>query len=268
MFMINYLLFVMCSFVCMYVDAKHVVVVTASYNNKNYYKHNLDSIFSQTHGDWHLVYIDDNSPDKTGDLVEAYVEEQGFQEHVTLIKNNERKGALANQYAAISRCKDDDIIVIVDGDDCLANEHVLAFINDVYTRYDVWLTYGQFEHMSNKMRGFCAPMPAYVVQHNLFRQYTHIPSHLRTFYAGLFKKIKIEDLQIDGVFYAMTGDMAAMIPMIEMASKGHFMFIDKVLLTYNDLNVLNDHKVSQSLQKSIDRHIRNLSVYSPLDTLF
>lgn len=251
-----------------FLSAKRIVVVTASYNNKDYYKQQLDSVFEQTHDDWHMIYIDDNSPDRTGNLVEEYIEERRFKNQVTLIKNNERKGALANQYAAISSCQDDDIIVIVDGDDALSDKDALAFVNDVYTKHNVWLTYGQFEHMSNKMRGFCCPMPAYVVQHNLFRKYVNIPSHLRTFYAGLFKKIKVEDLQFDGKFYAMTGDMAAMIPMIEMASKGHFMFIDRVLLTYNDLNCLNDHKVSQAMQRSIDQHIRSLPVYAPLDRLF
>lgn len=248
-------------------DAKHITVVTASYNNKHYYKENLESVFKQTYDDWDLIYVDDNSPDRTGDLAESYIKERGFTDRVTLIKNKERKGALANQYAAIHSCKDTNIIVILDGDDFLVNEHVLSFINDIYSQRDIWLTYGQFEHLSNRQRGFCSPMPAYVVQNNLFRKYVDIPSHLRTFYAGLFKRIKIEDLQLDGKFYSMTGDMAAMIPMIEMASKGHFAFVDRVLLIYNDVNCLNDHKVSQGTQRSIDQHIRSLPVYAPLNYL-
>jgi hypothetical protein len=62
--------------------------------------------------------------------------------------------------------------------------------------------------------------------------------------------------------------MAAMIPMIEMARNGHFMFINQVLLIYNDLNNLNDHKVSQQTQRSIDQHIRRLAPYEALDILF
>lgn len=266
--MIKKLVYILCLLTVFFVNAKRVVVVTASYNNKDYYKQNLDSIFAQDYADWHLVYIDDCSPDGTGDLVEAYIYEKGHQHRVTLTKNSKRKGALANQYEAIVQCNDDDIIVIVDGDDALAHPSVLSFISAVYVKYDVWLTYGQFAHMSNNMRGFCAPMPEYVVMHNLFRKYQDIPSHLRTFYAGLFKKIKKEDLQLDGKFYSMTGDMAAMIPMIEMASKGHFIFIPHILLIYNDLNNLNDHKVSQETQRAIDQHIRRLPVYDPLEVLF
>lgn len=251
-----------------FIEAKRIVVVTASYNNREYYKQNLDSIFAQDYNDWHVIYIDDCSPDKTGQLVQDYINEKGCQDKITFIKNSERKGALANQYEAIYQSNDSDIIVIVDGDDMLAHPSVLTFINAVYERYDVWLTYGQFAHMSNNMRGFCAPMPSHVVANNSFRQYVHIPSHLRTFYAGLFKKIRKEDLQLDGKFYSMTGDMATMIPMIEMASKGHFMFIPYILLVYNDLNNLNDHKVSKETQRKIDQHIRMLPVYAPLEILF
>ena len=32
----------------------------------------------------------------------------------------------------------------MDGDDCVAHENVLAYINNVYQNPDVWLTYGQF----------------------------------------------------------------------------------------------------------------------------
>jgi len=266
--MIKKLGYIACMLMCFVIDAKRVVVVTASYNNKEYYKQNLDSIFAQDHDDWHLVYIDDCSPDGTGKLVQDYIDANGYHDKVTLIINSERKGALANQYEAIVQCKDADIIVIVDGDDALVDPTVLSFINEMYEKHDVWLTYGQFMHMSNHARGFCGPMPQHIVMHNLFRQHQDIPSHLRTFYAGLFKRIKKEDLQMDGKFYSMTGDMAAMIPMIEMASKGHFMFIDCILLIYNDLNSLNDHKISQATQRAIDLHIRRLAVYEPLEFLF
>jgi glycosyltransferase involved in cell wall biosynthesis len=247
---------------------KPIVVVTASYNNKAYYMSNLDSVFNQEYSNWHLIYIDDCSPDGTGNLVEQYITTRGFEHKVTLIKNSQRQGALANYYAAVHSCEDKVIIIVLDGDDFLANSNVLSFINDVYSSGDIWMTYGQFRHLSNNMHGFCAPMPQQVVENNLFRQYDTIPSHLRTFYAGLFKKIKKEDLQINNVFYPMTGDMATIIPMIEMASKGHFKFISQVLLVYNDLNQLNDHKVSQPMQRNLDLHIRSLPKYEALNALF
>lgn len=46
-------------------------VVVPSYNNvaSNLYKRNIDSIFMQVYDNYHVVYIDDASPDKTGQKV-------------------------------------------------------------------------------------------------------------------------------------------------------------------------------------------------------
>lgn len=66
----------------------------------------------------------------------------------------------------------------------------------------------------------------------------------------------------------MTGDMAIMLPMLEMSSKGHFRFIKKVLYIYNVENPLNDHRVNAELQRSLDAYIRAKPRYEPLEILF
>jgi len=254
--------------ICAHTTKKHIVVVTASYNNKDWYKKNIDSFAMQTYQNKTMIYLDDQSPDGTGDLVEQYIKEKELKNQIILVKNEKRVGALANQYKAIHSCNDENIIIILDGDDFFAHENVLSRVNEIYQDENVWLTYGQFKHLSNNKIGFCRPMPTHVVNNNSFRSYVNIPSHLRTFYAGLFKKIKTEDLMYEDDFLKMTGDIAAMFPMIEMASKGHFKFVPEVLLLYNDLNSLNDHKVSKSLQKKLDLLIRSRKKYEPLETLF
>ena len=45
----------------------------------------------------------------------------------------------------------------------------------------------------------------------------------------------------------MTGDIAAMFSMIEMA-QDHFKFIPKILLVYNNANPINNYKVSKKLE--------------------
>lgn len=251
--------------------SKHFVIVAASYNNKDWYKQDaskrwkghLDSIFAQQYNNYHVIYIDDCSPDGTGKLVEEYIKEKGMQDRVTLIKNSTRYGAMENQYRAIHTCKDSNVIVILDADDAFAHDHVLAFLNHIYSSGDTWLTYGQFAEYPSGTEGFCCPMPAEVVRNNGFRDFSHGPSHLRTFYAGLFNQIKQEDLMYEGEFLQMTCDIAAMFPMIEMARKGHFQFIPQVLCIYNGANSLNDHKVSKTLQRQLDLVIRGRNRYEP-----
>jgi len=247
--------------------AKRIAVITASYQNKDYYRWSLDSLFAQDHDDWYCLYTDDRSADATGDFVEHYIQEKGFQDKVILVKNTVRKGAMENQYNMIHSCAATDVCVILDGDDALAHPGVLSFISDTYEKEDVWLTFGQFQEWPGGGRGFCHPMPDSIIQTNAFRQYQDIPSHLRTFYAGLFQRIKKEDLMYNGAFLQMCADMAAMIPMIEMANK-HHKFIGQILLLYNARNPINDHKVSKQLQRTLDIHIRSLRPYAPLEALF
>jgi glycosyltransferase involved in cell wall biosynthesis len=240
---------------------RRIVVVTASYNNRQWYRKNLDSIFNQKYTNYYVIYIDDCSTDGTGDLVDAYINERQQKERIILLHNHKRCGTASNLYMAIHQCRDTDIVVIVDGDDWLAHANVFNRLNNTYADPNVWLTYGQFKEIPSGNIGFCVQYPSHIVQNNLFRTFSHIPSHLRTFYAGLFKKIKKEDLMLEGDFLPMTADMATMIPMIEMAGT-HHKFISEVLLEYNMLNPINDHKVSRELQSKCDLIIRSRSVYS------
>lgn len=244
---------------------RSIVIVTASYKNKDWYKQNLDSIFLQNYSNYRLIYIDDCSPDKTGNLVEQYIKEKGQEHRVTLIKNQKRLGAVANQYKAIRSCHDNEIIIICDGDDFLATRNVLKYINNVYADNNIWLTYGQFIEWPTNIRGFCHPMPADIVRRNAFREYQDIPSHLRTFYAGLFKRIKLEDFMYEGEFLEMNADIAAMFPMIEMACD-HHKFIPEILYIYNGANSINDHKVSKKMQRDLDLMIRARPRYAKVSS--
>lgn len=247
---------------------KSIVVVIPSYNNKNWYKKNLASIFSQKYQNYRIIYIDDCSSDGTGDLVRQYVKDSAQEHRVTLFNNKERVTALPNLYHAIHLCNSRDIIVIVDGDDCLLNSSVLRYINYIYSDPNVWLTYGQFVEYPAKVKGFCRSFPSEIVEKNAFRSFQEMPSHLRTFYAGLFKKIKLEDLMYEGDFFKMTYDMAIMLPMIEMARDGHFKFIDEILYVYNSENQISDHKVNRELQRKLDSVIRSRKPYEKVTSPF
>ena len=55
-------------------------------------------------------------------------------------KNSFNKGKMENVYEAVHDSKDNTIIVILDGDDWLANKSVLSYLNNVYSFYDIWMT--------------------------------------------------------------------------------------------------------------------------------
>lgn len=247
---------------------KPIVVIIPSYNNINWYKRNLDTLIAQekNYTYWFAIYVDDCSTDGTGEAVEQYVQEKGFAHKIIVVKNKVRQGALANIYTMVHRCKDNMIMVMYDGDDFFAHDKVLYRINMAYQNPDVWLTYGQYEHYPNKLLGQCEMLPQEIIKNNSYREYKWVTSHVRTFYAGLFKEIRKEDLMFKNEFYPMAWDLAMIFPMLEMAA-GRICFIEDVMYLYNCINPLNDFRVSATRQEIYARHIRALKPYSKIDHL-
>lgn len=247
---------------------KQFVIVIASYNNKYWFQRNLDSVFNQTYENYRIIYVEDGSSDKTGELVENYIKDRGYQDKVTLIKNKERIGSpLASLYKAAALCKPEEIIVCLDGDDWFASDDVLKLLNKTYQDPDIWVTYGQFVYYPSNQHGWANQVPINIIEKNEFRDYHWITTHLRTFYAALFHKINKEDLLYNGKFYQMAGDLAFMFPIVEMAGK-HSKFIPEVLYVYNTGTELNEDKVNRGLQTQLCTDIRCRKKYQPIKTLF
>lgn len=250
---------------------KSLVVVIPSYNNARYYKRNLDSVLSQRYKNFRVIYIDDQSPDGTGELVEVYLKQHSLGVHslisrVQLIKNTQRKGALGNLYDAIHSCKDEEVIVTLDGDDWFAHHDVLARINREYQEHDAWLTYGNYISFPWVRFGICAPIMPNVHSMSSYRRTPWVTSHTRTFYSWLFKKIKKEDMQENGAFLGVTWDMAFMFPMLEMAGAVHVRFIPEVTYIYNVATPLNDYKLRVFEQHRLEKALRSKQPYAPIKT--
>lgn len=246
---------------------KNFVILVPSYNNAKYYKKNLESIISQTYPFYRVLYFDDCSTDETFEKVSKWIESNGCQEKMTLIHNQQNQGALYNIYSGVNQCKDDEIVVILDGDDAFASDRVLETLNAYYNDPNVWLTYGQFINYPDYEVGFNVPIPIEELKSAKLRFMTWRTSHLRTFYAALFKKIHVEDLQYQGHFLETTYDVAMMLPMLEMARE-HAFFTPDILYIYNDENPISDSKVKREKQLFYDRYIRSKPIYSRVENLF
>ena len=244
---------------------KPIVVIIPSYNNEQWCVQNIHSAARQNYSNYRIIYIDDCSTDQTHEIIRQYSVTNAQEHKITLIHNEQRHGALENLYNAIHSCPDYEIIVTLDGDDWFAHENVLQRVNQEYQN-DAWLTYGQFVFYPSMKLGFCHTIPEDVIRNNAFKSYSWATSHLRTFYAGLFKKIKKEDLMVNGHFYEVTWDQAMLLPMLEMAGS-HSRFIPDVLYIYNYDNPLNDEKTSLPLVLDYLKQIRQKLSYDPLESL-
>lgn len=170
-----------------YIPEKKMVVIIPSYNNHKWCERNLESVFEQKYSNYRVLYIDDCSTDNTYYLAKQTIDKYRQWNRVTLLRNKERCGAMANWYHAVNSCDDNEIIINLDGDDWLENNYVLQRVNEEYHN-GAWLTYGQFKYYPTGTVGYGSPIPQDIIDNNEFRWYPVVPTHLRTFYAWLFKR--------------------------------------------------------------------------------
>jgi len=246
---------------------KTFVIIIPSYNNSNWYRYNLDSVYKQKYTNFSVIYIDDCSPDNTAHLVHQYATRKKYK-NFTLVTNKTRRGALANIWHAITCCDDNAIILTLDGDDWFAHDQALAYLNMLYQTENIWLTYGQFQNWPTGNPGWCQKIPEDIIKNNNFRAYGFWFAQPRSFYAWLAKKINPTDL-IDpqtNNFYQVAGDVALMFPMVEMAGN-HIRFIDQILYYHNVQTPLNDFKVHHDEQIAITAAIQKNHPYQPITKL-
>jgi len=105
-----------------------------------------------------------------------------------------------------------------------------------------------------KEKGYCALASEEIIKNHSYRRAKFVYMHMRSFYAWIFKLIKLEDFIADSVkeyrgnFYPASNDLAVFFPIIEMAHK-HILFIPDVIYIRNLYSDIVGFKVDASLQK-------------------
>jgi glycosyltransferase involved in cell wall biosynthesis len=224
----------------------------------------LLSVLTQTYSNYRINYIDDCSPDGTGQLVKDFVDFLGAQNKVTIIRNSQRKLKMQNMYEVIhTHCKPEEIIVELDGDDILNGCTALTKLAQYYKDTDIIMTYGSYINFPYEGTINTSALPKEVINGNSVRKYHWVTSHLKSYYTWLFNKIPSEYLKIDGQFVPMAADLAYMFPMLEMAGS-RAQHCKEIMYIYNTASPLNDNKVNIELQGAIAEQLRHKGPLKPL----
>ena len=237
-----------------------IIVVTTLYNAEDYVERCIGSIMGQNYQNFKCYITNDLSTDNSLNIVKDMIKDD---ERFVLI-DNETKMYQPGNYDQIIRdnneIDDNDIIVEVDGDDWLPDSKVFDRVANLYVDDSVWIANGKFRYVNGGI-GFAAP-PNNI---STIRQETFTASHLRTWRAFLWRKIKVEDLKDEnGVYWKTAGDLAFMFPMLEMAGEEHYRFMTDVNYIYNEINPLNDHKVNMNSVNEVVVKIRNKEPYKKI----
>ena len=244
----------------------HFKIIVPMYNCEKWAVECLQSVLSQTYKNWQIVVAVEPSEDNTYEVVREHLEGHQNEDWI-LTLGNTRKYVPLNHVESILRCSpsNDDVIVLLDGDDMLHGANVLSYLAEVYQDENVWITWGSYVVNTTKQRGMASqPVPKPNEDPYRGKRWWRF-SHLKTFRYFLFKGIQYEDLRSleTGEYYHVAGDMALMFPMVEMAGPEHSKYIEKILYIYNRVSPYNDDKLYNALCKRTDLEIRNRPQYSP-----
>lgn len=243
------------------------IIAMPFYNAKKWVSKSIKSVKLQDYDNFHCVVADDCSTDDSYEVCKKAIDGDS---RFTLVKNEKNLGPLGNAYeAAFLKAKDEnEIIVILDGDDFFYSPQTLTTLNQAYNDFDCWMTYGSYINLSDKSRGkFSKQLPDHIVDNSLYRNYQWSTSHLRSYRFELLKKVNRSHLlDEDGQYFRAACDLALMYPLLEMS--GHrAKFIDNILYIWNDLNELNEHKIKMPLQIRCEQKIRSMAKYTKLEEL-
>lgn len=274
-------------------EEQSIVVVIPSYQNKKWSSLNLKSVFDQDYQNFRVICIDDASLDGTGKKIEEIVQKyqnkgqysfircdfnnrsgsiqtlsSQFSEQINktnaffrLVTNSCRSGTLSNIYRSVLSCKDNEIVVVLSGDDWFADDQVLKRLNELYSSNQVWMTHGgSVEYISNALSS--SPISQTIIDSNAFRT-IESPTHLCSFRSWLFKKINVTDLLFGGKFFPMAWESAIMYPMIEMAGERHA-YIQEISHVHNQSSSLNYTKLDPTLKSILTRFIMEKQPYKRL----
>jgi hypothetical protein len=142
---------------------------------------------------------------------------------------------LANLWPLWRSLPEDEVVVWLDGDDYFATPYALEIVARAHA-HGALATYGQFMWADGSI-GFAAPVG------DDPRREPWRATHLKTFRAGLVKRIREEDLKTPDGRWTFVTDQPVMLPVLELAG-GRAAFIPNILCVYDVPN----------LQTAIARH--------------
>lgn len=185
---------------------------------------------------------DASSTDEAFNIAHELISDRFNNAHLYVFRNSERVGGLANLWRAIQRADDDEIVVLMGGDDYIA-DGALQRLAKLYEDPECWMTYGTFQNSNGTASNSSFEWDGSDMRDEL-REFLWMPLSCR---AWLAKKVLEEDLKIAGYWQWSSGDVALNVPIVEMAGPEHARWIEEPWYTRR-IHEGNDTATDAALQ--------------------
>lgn len=242
--------------VCDKGNNEHRINVIIPFRNVgSYLEECLQSVICQEYSNYRVFVIDDCSEQSHREYIPQ-------KDNIVFIENKKRKYALANIIDVLINQEfnnENDIILLLDGDDLLENRYVFHVINQYYSHNrSCRMTFGSFRILNS--------YSYYNIKYSK-EEYINVRKspwkgiHLRTFKVDLFREYLKLDPKLyylkdeKGNFYNITSDMALLFPLMEICGYEQIFFIPNILYRYR-LHEQNDHNIHRIEQKVAEENIR------------
>lgn len=245
---------------------RRIIIVSPFYNAEKYIKSCILSVAQQDYENYLHVLIDDCSTDNSFEVARQTIDSlpEEIRSKFLLQRNLKNRGAVYNQITAINMYDNDDIIMLLDGDDWLVNNNSIFHLYNDYYMYGAEFTYGSCWSLVDNIPLVAQDYPEHIKKNKLYRQHKfnwNMPyTHLRTFKKSLLNDIPESEFKDEnGEWYGAGGDGSVFYALIEKAHPDNVIAIKEVIYNYNDINPLNDYKVNGTEQnKNANRIVRKI----------
>lgn len=200
-------------------------IIITSFNHEKWVYKNLISVINQTYTNWKILYYNDNSEDNTFQKVQDFIKKFNIYDKIEIINSKQRYYQAYGRWQCYQKISNDnDICVLLDGDDWFYDENVLQKLNELYKSKDINVSYGDYHMLyNNKMSKInCKDFPESIIINKTYRKYEWISQHMRTGKAGLFKSIPLNYLRDEkGEYIKCVSDWAEMFWVLERSNGKH-----------------------------------------------
>ncbi len=177
-----------------------VSIIVPTYNQMEYIETCLDSIMHQSYTNSEIIIVNDNSQDKTDEILKGYLQNlekkheyiyeykngrvQRKKEHcyphplskITYLKNRRNMGATFSYNLGFSEAKG-EYVTFIPSDDIILPNHISRLADALKRSYD--FAYSDFLLVDDKLRiNFCYRLPDYNFDNCFSKWYRIGPAHL------------------------------------------------------------------------------------------
>ena len=264
-------------------------IVVTNFDSDYGIKRCLKSIKNQKYKYYDVVVVDDSSRNlNQWKFIQRFCKKNSWK----CLRTSRNVGSLYCYVLGINahRCKLNDVIVMIDGDDWLISNDAFKIVRNAYrSDSELCLTFGNYLNFVSDLRKYQVPSNTEIINNNLpyidkiimernYRKEPWIYFPMRTFKYFIWKKLDQKRL-IDrngigngkGKMYRIATDRILMYPLLEIAN-GRIKFINEFIYAYN-IHMRNIDKFQESEEfeekTRIIRYLRDEEPHeSPLEKVF